>query len=418
MTGEQSVRKGWKIGVLALVGVLIVAGGVGAATLPTWAEHSSNEHIAAAIESEARTPVHATPELLAPVIEDMNLSMVPANKAVEVNPATMASVAVEHGTVESVKLIPAAGGEPIAGEINAAGTAWTATERLAFNTSYTMEHTVSDGANRTSTEASTFATVAPANEANAWTYPLDGMTVGVGQPVQINFSEPVLNKAEVEAAIEITTSAGQAGAFHWYNDSMLRYRPKDFWEANSTITIDFSLFGVEFGNSMVGNHDSSVTVNIGADTHAVVDNKTKDMKVYVGGELVRTMPVTLGMKEWPSSSGIHVVMDQQRKADFNAGTIGLEPGDEHYYPPLTVEYASRISNSGEFVHSALKSALPYIGNTNVSHGCVGLAKKDAAWFFENFTTGDVVEIRHTDADELAPLDGFGDWNLSWDEWTK
>ncbi len=64
------------------------------------------------------------------------------------------------------------------------------------------------------------------HEADAAIYPLDGMKVGVGQPLQVVFSEPVANRKAVEKAIKITSSAGQAGAFHWFSDTMVRYRPE------------------------------------------------------------------------------------------------------------------------------------------------------------------------------------------------
>ncbi|WP_035781004.1 L,D-transpeptidase [Arthrobacter sp. H14] len=418
MSEQKSNRRGWKIGALVTVVLLLVGGGIGAVTLPTWVEQNANSSIEAKIEAEAESPARSTPGMASPVVEEMKLRITPADGAVEVNPATAPALEVQNGTVESVKLVPASGGGSIEGKLSDGGQVWTAAERLAFNTQYNFTYTVVDGAGRETTKTRSFTTVVPANEANAWTYPLDGMTVGVGQPLQINFSEPVLNKARIEEAISITTSAGQSGEFHWYNDEMLRYRPKEFWEPNSTITIDFKLFGVEFGNGMIGNHDSSVTVNIADKKVAIVDNKTKEMKAYINGELVRTMPATLGMKEWPSTSGVHVVMGQQRYADFNAGTIGLEPGDEHYYPPLTVEYASRISQSGEFVHAALEEALPYLGSLNVSHGCIGLSEANAGWFYKNFGTGDVVKITNSNGAELAPLDGYGDWNISWEDWTQ
>lgn len=418
MTEQKSKRKGWMIGVFSAVGLLLIAGGIGAATLPTWAEENANAGIEAAIESESGSPVRTTPGLASPVVEELKLEATPADGAVEVNPATAPVVKATNGTVESVELVPAGGGEPVEGELSDEGQVWTAAGHLAFNTEYDFSYTVADAAGRETTKTRTFTTVVPANEANAWTYPLDGMHVGVGQPVQINFSEPVLNKDKVEEAISITTSADQAGEFHWYNDEMLRYRPKEFWTADSTITIEFNLFGVEFGNGMIGNHDSTVKVHIEDKKIAVVDAKTKQMKAYINGELVKTMPATLGMKEWPTPSGYSVVMGQQRHADFNAGTIGLEPGDEHYYPPLTVEYASRISQSGVFVHAALEEALPYLGELNVSHGCIGLFEKHAGWFFNNFGTGDLVKITSSTGPDLTPLDGYGDWNMSWEEWTQ
>lgn len=417
MSEQSSHRRGWIIGSVVLA-VLLVAGGVGLATFPMWGGQNAGSSVEAKIESESNTPARTDEGLASPVVKDVKFKASPSDEAVEVNPANSPKVQAKHGTIESVKLVPAAGGEPVAGKVSNDGHVWTASGRLEFNTTYTFSYTAVDAAERKTTASSTFTTVVPANEANAWPYPGDGSTVGVGQPIQINFSEPVLNKDKVENRISITTTAGQKGAFHWYNDQMLRYRPKNFWEANSTITIEMKLFGVEFGNGMIGNHDSTYTVNIGDKRVAVADSKAKQMKVYTNGKLVRTMPLTMGMEEWPSMSGYHVVLGDQRKAEFRAESIGLQPGDEHYYEPLTVEFATRISQSGEFIHGALDGTGKYLGNTNISHGCIGLFHEDAAWIFNNFTVGDVVHIKNTGNHALPPLDGFGDWNMSWEEWTQ
>lgn len=417
MSEQSSHRRGWIIG-SAVIAVLLVAGGIGLATFPMWGGQNATSSVEAKIESEAQTPARTTEGLASPVVEELELSATPSDGAVEVNPASAPQVHAKNGTVDSVKLVPAAGGEPVEGKLGKDGRVWTASERLEFNTEYSFSYTASDAADRKTSKSRTFTTVVPANEANAWTYPVDGTTVGVGQPIEINFSEPVLNKEKIEDRITITTTAGQQGAFHWYNDQMLRYRPKNFWEANSTVTIEMKLFGIEFGNGMIGNHDSTVNVNIGDKHIAVADSKTKQMKVYTNGELVRSMPLTMGMEEWPSMSGYHVVIGDQRKAEFRAESIGLKPGDEHYYEPLTVEYATRISQSGEFIHGALDGTAQYLGNTNISHGCIGLFHKDAAWIFNNFIPGDIVQVKNTGNHELPPLDGYGDWNMSWEQWTR
>ncbi|HAP90416.1 MAG TPA: hypothetical protein DCR15_12020, partial [Arthrobacter bacterium] len=74
---------------------------------------------------------------------------------------------------------------------------------------------------------------------------------------------PVVNRDAVEKAIKITSSAGQAGAFHWFSDTMVRYRPEAFWAANSTVTMDMQLFGVDLGNGQIANFNKKVSVHFG-----------------------------------------------------------------------------------------------------------------------------------------------------------
>ncbi|MDD1478344.1 L,D-transpeptidase [Arthrobacter sp. H16F315] len=386
------------------------AGGIGIAAGPGRAE--------AEMPSEAAAPMRNVAALAAPVVKAVELGVTPSDGAKAVNPAAPTSVKAINGTVTDVVLERASGGGGIPGTTSPDGSTWTAADPLEFDTQYRYKFTIVDQAGRETKKAQTFATVARANEADAAVYPLGGSTVGAGQPIEIVFSEPVLNKEALEQAVTVTSSSGQAVAWRWYSDRRVRIRPEAFWAANSEITVDLSLFGVDFGNKMIGNADTKVSFKVGPQRLAVVDDITKTMNVYFDGQLVRTAPVTLGDAEWLSPTGFAVIMEQERNSKFNAGSIGLKPGDKGYYPPLTVEYANRLTSSGVYVHQALESAWGAVGKYNVSHGCVGLLPADAAWFFNNMKTGDVVQTLNTGAPAVEPLEGFGDWNIPWAQYAK
>ena len=57
------------------------------------------------------------------------------------------------------------------------------------------------------------------------------------------------------------------------------------------------------------------------------------------------------------------------------------------------------------------------GIRNVSHGCINMPPDDAQWFYDTFSYGDIVQVTGTST-QLAPDDGYGDWNLSWDQWQQ
>jgi lipoprotein-anchoring transpeptidase ErfK/SrfK len=408
-TGRRKPGTGKMVAVIAICAA-IGAGGLGIATAP--------EGASAGVQSESSTPMRNVSGLAAPVVKPVELSVTPSDGAQGVNPAAAPSVQAVNGTVKDVVLKPAAGGEPVSGTTSADGSTWTAEDPLEFDTKYSYRYTIVDQAGRETQTSQEFGTVVKANEADAAVYPLNGTTVGAGQPIEIVFSEPVLNKEAVEKAVTVTASSGQAVAWRWYSDRRVRIRPEAFWAANSQVSIDLLLFGTDFGNKMIGNADSRVTFTVGPQRLAVVDDVTKTMKVYFDGQLVRTAPVTLGGTDWLSPTGYAVVMEQERHSKFNAGSIGLKPGDKGYYPPLTVEYANRLTTSGVYVHQALESAWGSVGRANVSHGCVGLLPADAAWFFNNMRTGDVVQTLNTGAPAVEPLEGFGDWNIPWDQYPK
>ncbi|WP_245827981.1 L,D-transpeptidase [Sinomonas mesophila] len=409
MAERRRLGRGSKIALAALLVVGVLGGAAGVATAPTWARPAPS--------SEAGSPLRTEPGLVVPVIKPLELGVTPTDGAQEVNPAISPQVKAVNGTVESVRLVDA-NGTVVPGETSADGSTWTATGALEFNMSYTYEFTLADGAGRTTTKKQSFHTVTAANEADAAVFPRTGATVGTGQPIQITFSEPVMNKEAVEKAVTVASTSNQPVRWHWYSDRMVRIRPETFWAGNAQVTVSLKLFGVEFGGGMVGNFDAEVSFTTGPSRLAVVDDATKTMKVFIDGAHVRTFPVTLGDPDWLSPTGYAVIMEQQRHSNFNAGSIGLKPGDKGYYPPLTVEHANRLTTSGVYVHQALESAIPYVGVRNVSHGCVGLLPADAAWFFATFKPGDVVQTLNTGAPAVEPLEGWGDWNMDWATYAK
>ncbi len=414
-------RKGWKIAAIGAAAIVVVGGGVGIATASPWNDASPSPSPSSSSSAEASgSPGSAAPSPSASSAraEPYTVGLTPTDGAFGVNPVTVAAVTVKGATLDAVELAPRAGGTPIAGTVSADGASWTATERLAFDTEYEFSYTVLDSGGNERRETSRFTTVEPANEADAAMFPLDGSTVGTGQPFEFTFSEPVTNRDAVEKAITVTSTSGQPGAFYWLSDTKVRYRPETFWAPNSTITVDLNLFGVDFGNGMIGNFDKTMTVKTHNTRLAVVDNATKTMNVYLDGKLDRTFPVTLGTDEWPSTEGYMVVMERYETTRFTAESIGLKPGDPAYYPPTVVNHASRLSNGGAFVHEALPAAQVALGNINVSHGCIGMSPEGAEYFYNTFGPGDVVQILNTDYGPMYVWDGFGDWNVPWNEWVN
>ncbi|WP_422391519.1 Ig-like domain-containing protein [Arthrobacter sp. N1] len=434
---DAARRKGWKVAAIGAAAVVVIGGGVGIATASPWDDGtpSSSSGPSSAPSSTSPTsagagadptagtsPKPADPSVTtaapAPDAAQLIVGLTPTDQAYAVNPATVAAITVTGGTLEAVELVPRAGGTAVAGEISAEGSSWTATERLAFNTEYVFSYTVRDSAGRSQRQTSSFVTVEPANEADAAMFPRDGSTVGTGQPLEFTFSEPVVNRAEVEKAITVTSTSGQPGAFYWISDTKVRYRPETFWAPNSTITVTANLFGVDLGNGMIGNGDTAMTVKTHNTRLAVVDNATKTMNVYLDGTLDRTFPVTLGTEDWPSTEGYMVVMEHYESTRFTAESIGLKPGDPAYYPPTVVNHASRLSLGGAFVHEALPAAQVALGSINVSHGCIGMSPEGAEYFYNTFGPGDVVQILNTDYGPMYVWDGFGDWNVPWNEWVN
>lgn len=408
MTASKTWSTRRKAIVLAAVCVLGAGGGVFAAAGPL--AHPS-------FASEASLPERSTPGLAYPVLPPVQLTAAPADAATAVNPASPVTLKVGNGRIDRASLTSESGGS-VDGTLSADGSSWTASGPLKFNSRYTYTYTVIDAAGRSTTSTRSFTTVSTANEADAAIYPLDGMKVGVAQPIQITFSEPVLNRDAVEKAIKITSTSGQPGEFHWFSNTMVRYRPENFWAANSTITMDMQLFGVDLGKGQIGNFNKKVTIHIGDKKTAIADATAHTFKAFINDQQVGEWPTTMGDTRFPSARGYLVLMEKYRVEHMSAASIGLKPGDPAYYGELDVNFATRLTPSGEFIHQATDSALPYIGKINLSHGCIGLGPDGAQWVFDNMTAGDVVQVVNTEGDFAAFDDGYGDWNIPWAQYAN
>ena len=405
MPGLGTVRKhrrGWKIAVVSAVALAIGAGGLGAAADASW--------LPAVRAAPSATAAPSTTPAAAPV----ELTVAPQAGVRDYNPAVPVVAEVKTGTVYSAVLKETATGATTDGELFISGRKWISGAALKFNTHYTFNVTTMDDNGTLETRVSTFSTVPDAHEADMWMYPAADSTVGVAQPLEFHFSEPVTNKAAVEKAISITSATGQKGAFRWYSDTVARYRAADYWPAGSALKVEIKLFGVDFGNGMIGNFNKINTINIGDKVVMEADATAKTVNIFVNDVLARTFLASMGDERFPSAAGYLVLTaDKQRHATFDASTIGLKKGDPAYYGTLKVEYATRLADSGIFIHQAAPVAIPYLGKVNLSHGCIGLDREGASWVFNNMKPGDLVHMVGTPdpTDTIAPTDGFGDWNV-------
>lgn len=339
-----------------------------------------------------------------------------ADGAVDVSPATPLEIEVTDGELEEVTVVDGAGTE-LPGQVGAAedgsGTqVWTPETPLAYGASYTVTATAANEDDETAEASTTFTTVTPATLSTPSIGPLDGQTVGVGMPIRVWFDDPVVDKAAVETNLRVTSSTPTDGVWSWFSDTEVHFRPSQYWPAHTDVRLDATLYGVDFGDGVWGEKDRTISFRIGEKHVSIADASTHTMEVYDGDELVQTWPMSAGSPDNPSYNGPHVVTEMNRDRIMDSSTYGV-PVDspEGYRTP--VEYAVRISDSGEFVHAAPWSVAQQ-GRENVSHGCINLSTERAAWFFEFTQPGDVVEIRGSSAGTLRS--DIYDWTIPWDEW--
>jgi lipoprotein-anchoring transpeptidase ErfK/SrfK len=180
--------------------------------------------------------------------------------------------------------------------------------------------------------------------------------------------------------------------------------------------VDADLNGVDVGGGVFGQLDRTVSFTVGRSLVHRVDVRRHVMRTFVDGRLVRTTPISAGKPGFETRSGTKVVLEKFRTKRMDAATTGIQPGDPEYYDIPDVEYALRVTYSGEFLHAAPWSVGSQ-GSANVSHGCVGMSTEDARWVYDNTRRGDVVEVTGTDR-TMTLENGFGDWNLPFEDYAE
>ncbi|MCX9190850.1 hypothetical protein C3Y87_05370 [Carbonactinospora thermoautotrophica] len=341
------------------------------------------------------------------------------NGAEKVEPSTKVKVTVKNGKLKAVTVADKEG-KPVEGELSADGTAWTTTSSLDLGTDYTAEAVAVDQHGLTKTAKSVFETVEADKTLRFEPVPGRGQTVGVGQPIAITFKTKIKDRKAVQDALVVETTPRVEGAWYWVDSKSVHWRPKDYWPAGTKVTVKANLKGVKAAPGVYGAKNVSYSFNISKNANILkIDLKnTHRMQVYRNGELLKTIPVTGGKPGWDTRSGIKVIMTKEPSHRMRSSTVGVANPESLDYYDLDVKYALRVTWSGEFLHQAEWSVGDQ-GRRNVSHGCVGMSPANARWLFNIVQIGDPVEVIGTKPSKKMELtNGFGDWNIPWEVWSK
>ncbi|WP_167167828.1 L,D-transpeptidase [Saccharomonospora amisosensis] len=347
------------------------------------------------------------------VREPVSLSLSVPDGAKRVEPGKLIIANAEHGKIVRASLV-GTHGTKVKADLAEDGRSWTSTEPLGYGKTYTLTVQAEGEDGRSRTEKSTFTTATPARTVavsiNAW----DGETVGVGMPLIFDFTGPVPDKAAAEDAIQITTEPRTEGAFHWFGDDRVIWRPKEYWQPGTKVSVDALVYGKRLGAGIFGSEDRTVDITVGDRLVAVADGTSHHMRVFVNGKQVRRMPISMGKPSSSTPNGVYTVMSEHNGYTMDSSTYGV-PVDSSAGYRLFVEYAVRLSNSGIFYHSAPWSVGDQ-GERNVSHGCINLSTENAAWLMSRSKRGDLVRVKRAGGQILEPTDGWSVWQLPWEQW--
>jgi lipoprotein-anchoring transpeptidase ErfK/SrfK len=226
--------------------------------------------------------------------------------------------------------------------------------------------------------------------------PVSGSTVGVGEPIIINFARPIADQHMAEQAIHVSSTPPVSGKFYWLTSSQVRWRPLSFWPAHTAVHVDAA-----------GTQENFVT---GDSLIATADDATHQLVITRNGAVEQTFPMSMGMAAGghQTPNGTYYVLDKKAKVVMDSSTYGV-PVNSAYGYKVNVEDAVQFDNSGDYVHSAPWSVADQ-GKRDVSHGCINISPTNAKWFFANFGAGDPIVVKNS-VGTYSKNDGSNDWQL-------
>ncbi|WP_231908394.1 L,D-transpeptidase [Corynebacterium mycetoides] len=332
-----------------------------------------------------------------------------ADGAKGVSPSEPVVVDAEAG-IRAVQMTNESG-KVVKGSFNDDMTQWQTAEPLGYGRTYTLV-----GKDRAGNSLDrSFTTVVPNAQTSVYFGLADGAEVGVGQAIPIHFTYAPADKKKAERAITVDTSNDSEGGFYWQSANVAVWRPKEFWQPGTDVTVTADVYGRDLGGGIYGADSSTMSFTVGDEVLTTVDNATKTLTVTRNGEVLRSFPVSLGRPgRWATPSGTYVVGDRTESMVMDSTTYGLSLDAGGYKTP--VKYATQLSYSGIYVHAA-PWATAALGEYNQSHGCINASTEDAKWYQETVRRGDPVEVVNSDGDTLPGWDGLGYWNLGWEEFS-
>ncbi|MFE5488223.1 Ig-like domain-containing protein [Streptomyces sp. NPDC056527] len=332
-------------------------------------------------------------------------------------------VRVDSGRLERVTVVQVEDAQRTAvpGAISEDGLRWrpNADARLALAAKYSVDAVALDAHGRRSARHTTFTTVVPERRFIGYFKPENRSTVGTGMIVSFGFNRAIENREAVERAIRITSEPPVEVVGHWFGEERLDFRPQEYWQPGTKVTVELALRDVEGAPGVYGIQRKTVGFTVGRSQVSVVDAAAHTMEVHRDGDVLATVPITAGAPKTTTYNGKMVVTELFDVTRMDGRTVGF--GGE--YDIKDVPHAMRLTDSGTFLHGNYWADSSTFGSANVSHGCVGLRDEKggspdspAGWFFDRTLIGDVVEVVNSRDRKVAPDNGLGGWNMEWDQW--
>jgi lipoprotein-anchoring transpeptidase ErfK/SrfK len=357
----------------------------------------------------------------APASKAAQVTVEPSDQAQGVALDSPVQVSVTRGHLVSVTLTDDVGGDPGTGNMSAAQDSWTYQLGLDSRAHYTVDITAVGENGKTVTSTSEFSTLMATQKLVTNVTPGDGQTVGVGDTINLKFNAPIPDDRKVALLqrVAVQSTPGVIGAWHWLGDNEVHFRPQNYWQTGTKISVAADLNGFSAGSGVWGLGNWSENFTIGDKHVSTIDSNTHTMLVYNNDQLVDTWPVSLGKSGFETLQGTLIVLYKQYDVKMQScvtfGGAACVPGSVNYYNE-DVYYDTAISTTGFFIHAAPWSVSDQ-GVDNVSHGCVNLSTDRATTFYNWSMPGDVVVISNT-GNDATYASGEGDWQIAFAQYNN
>jgi lipoprotein-anchoring transpeptidase ErfK/SrfK len=401
-------RRPWRSRLVILTAAIVAVAAAGGAALAVALTNNNSAakaqapgHIAAGAAATSTTTLIA-------------FAMLPPDGATNLPLDTKVTVSASGGHLTSV-VVTSADGTALAGTLDSTGQSWQSTAALAAHAHYTVTAQGTGSSGKAVQRSSSFSTLTPTAILSPIIFPNDGLTVGVGMPIELRFNHSVANKSAVLAALHVTMSTPVPGGWHWFSDRELHFRPQTYWPAGDQVTLTANLAGVDAGNGVWAEANHSVHFTIGDAHISTADVGSHFMTVTTNGKVVGHYPLSAGRTKYPTMNGVHIALYRQQDVVMDSATVGIPRNSpDGYYEHVFWDVA--ITDGGEFVHAAPWSTGAQ-GSSNVSHGCINLSVANATTFFNFSRVGDIIQVVNSPRPASLSDHGTMDWSTPWAQWT-
>src|SRR5207302_1010275 len=155
------------------------------------------------------------------------------------------SVQVDSGVIDAVDVHTQADPTALPGRFVSAQS-WALSSPLDPSTTYLVDATAHASSGEITRATSSFTTMAAQIRLTTTATPGDGDTVGIGMPLVLRFDHPIAadRQSDLISHIQVISFPPQPGAWHWFAPDEVHYRPQDFWQTGTKVTVNANLRGV------------------------------------------------------------------------------------------------------------------------------------------------------------------------------